>query len=282
MSDIFKKLQEVDIRWIYLLTVIVLTLPVLNPVGLPMEIAPSTLEVYEQIEALPSGSKVIAEYGLGPGQMYEQGLGMLALLKHVVSLDNNIKLYILAFGPSGPLLFDTMHRAELEKVGLSQETYGEEWVLLPYVPGLESAVVAFAKDVHSVISDTDYYGNKIEDLPMMQEVNTIEDFDLVVESIGVSEIYLFVIRQWSTPYGLDCIIVSSGIGVPIVMPYYEQGVVNGMVRGLRGCAEYEILIKKPGDAVKNMDAMSFAHIELLLFIILANIGYWINKLRGSS
>jgi hypothetical protein len=275
MSKALRYLQDIDIRWIYLLTVLLLTYPTIRPIGLPMKISPSTKEVYDLIDALPDGTKMIVEYGLSAGQMYEQGLGVLAVLKQILLSGKDIQLYILAFSAEGPLLFDQMHKPELEKMGLTQDSYGEQWVVLPYIPGLEPAVTSFAKDIHATISNVDFYGTPISNIPMMQEVQTIEDFDIVIESIGTAEIYAFVIRQWATPYGTDIIIISSGIGVPLVMPFYDAGLVIGMVRGLRGCAEYELLIKQPGEAVKNMDSMSLSHLELLAFVILSNVSFWI-------
>jgi hypothetical protein len=42
---------------------------------------------------------------------------------------------------------------------------------------------------------------------------------------------------------------------------------------MRGAAEYEILVNHPGKAVAGMDAQSFAHVLIVLFIILGNVGY---------
>jgi len=59
-----------------------------------------------------------------------------------------------------------------------------------------------------------------------------------------------------------------------VMPYLKSGQMVGMLTGLRGAAEYENLIGKPGEAVAGMDAQSVAHVAIILVILVGNIGYY--------
>ena len=44
--------------------------------------------------------------------------------------------------------------------------------------------------------------------------------------------------------------------------------------GMKGAAEYELLVNAPGAAVQGMDAQSLGHIVILVFIILGNLGYF--------
>jgi len=45
------------------------------------------------------------------------------------------------------------------------------------------------------------------------------------------------------------------------------------VLGMKGAAEYEVLIGHPGTATAGMDAQSFSHALIIVFIIVGNLGY---------
>ena len=51
----------------------------------------------------------------------------------------------------------------------------------------------------------------------------------------------------------------------------------GILGGLRGGAEYEILINKPGASVAKMDSESISHLYIIALIIIGNIGYFATK-----
>jgi hypothetical protein len=63
------------------------------------------------------------------------------------------------------------------------------------------------------------------------------------------------------------------------MPYYNSGQIKGMLQGLRGAAELELIIGSPSDAVKSMDALSVGHLVIILFIVLGNILFLLNRYR---
>ena len=92
-------------------------------------------------------------------------------------------------------------------------------------------------------------------------------------------------------------------------PYLQSGQLIGMLSGLKGAAEYEKLVdvfaknNKPfsKEIIKNtwvditdksipyqfkkarigMNAQSVAHIMIIVFIILGNIGYFVNRKKES-
>jgi len=68
------------------------------------------------------------------------------------------------------------------------------------------------------------------------------------------------------------------VQAPTMLPYVnEQQQLVGLLGGLKGAAEYELLINKPGFATKGMDAQSVAHLIIILFILIGNIGYFATR-----
>ena len=72
---------------------------------------------------------------------------------------------------------------------------------------------------------------------------------------------------------------TTSIQVNEVMPYVQSGQVKGILAGMPGAAEYESLINTPGIAIQGMAAQSFAHLVIVLFIVLGNLAYFITERR---
>lgn len=59
--------------------------------------------------------------------------------------------------------------------------------------------------------------------------------------------------------------------------YIRSGQLKGFLGGLRGAAEYELLVGAPGKGCAGMDAQSLGHVTIIVFLILGNIGYFAAK-----
>ena len=66
IEDIFLKIGSIDRRWIFIIIAVVVVIPLLVPIGMPIRATDTSKDVYDAIESLPKGSKVILsiEYSL--------------------------------------------------------------------------------------------------------------------------------------------------------------------------------------------------------------------------
>jgi hypothetical protein len=68
---------------------------------------------------------------------------------------------------------------------------------------------------------------------------------------------------------------------PGLYPLLRSGQINGLIGGLRGAAEYEVLIGQKGRAVAGMDAQSATHFAIIGLVLLCNLFYFsIRKSKG--
>jgi uncharacterized membrane protein YeaQ/YmgE (transglycosylase-associated protein family) len=67
-----------------------------------------------------------------------------------------------------------------------------------------------------------------------------------------------------------------------IMPAYEAGIIQGVIAGLRGGAEYEFLIGQPGAGLAGMDSISFSHSMVIILLILGNLGYAVQRFSGGE
>jgi hypothetical protein len=183
-----------------------------------------------------------------------------------------------------PALWTSDVLVEMEKRGvLEDKVYGEDYVIFPFYPGMTAAVAAFAADVHKLCT-TDYYGNPIETLPMMDDIRTGDDFDLVLvygRSVGAVEV-------WSPVYETTIISTGHRMALSSDIPYIRAGIFHGGVYGTIGAAAYEVLLDEigltahGGGGVRGYPATTFGNLYMLFLIALGNVVYWRRRLTGGE
>lgn len=267
--NLMEKMQNVDTRIIYIVLLIVLSVPLLRPIGIPMQISPMTRAVYDIIEGLnPEKDVVLLSMDYSPGAGLDAEVCPVAVVEHL--MQRGIKWIAISFGTTdGPMMTNRII-ADLEQRGYK---YGEDFANLGYMAGEENAVRLFALDCLSV--PTDVRGNKTSELPVMQEIKTIKDFAFVIQfSMGTPEMW---IRQVVDPMGVLFATGTVTVSVPSIVPYYNSGQVKGVMGGVSSAAQYELLCNKPGRGAAMMDAQSMGHLIIIFFIALGNIGYFMSK-----
>lgn len=267
--NLMEKMQNVDTRIIYVVLLIVLSVPLLRPIGIPMQISPMTRAVYDIIEGLnPEKDVVLLSMDYSPGAGLDAEVCPVAVVEHL--MQRGIKWIAISFGTTdGPMMTNRII-ADLEQRGYK---YGEDFANLGYMAGEENAVRLFALDCLSV--PTDVRGNKTSELPVMQGIKTIKDFAFVIQfSMGTPEMW---IRQVVDPMGVLFATGTVTVSVPSIVPYYNSGQVKGVMGGVSSAAQYELLCNKPGRGAAMMDAQSMGHLIIIFFIALGNIGYFMSK-----
>jgi len=119
----------------------------------------------------------------------------------------------------------------------------------------------------------DRNGRDVASLPMMKG---IRDFSRVwmVYTIGADPTYDIWIGIVQPKYHMLVGFGSTGVMVPQSYPYLESKQLVGMLSGMRGGAEYEAKMHAPGDATYGITRQSMAHLLVILFIIVGNIGFY--------
>jgi len=272
--DLMTRLQNVDSRVIYVILLIALSLPLLFPMGIPMQVDPMVRAVYDIIEGLdPETDKVLLSIDYSPGAGLDAEVSPVAVVEHLTQ--RGIKWVAISFGtPDGPMMTNRIIDS-LEQRGYE---YGKDFANLGYMAGEENAIRLFALDCLSV--PTDVRGNRTADLPVMQGIKNVKDFAFVMQfSLSGPEMW---IRQVVDPMGVPFATGTVTVSVPAIIPYYHSGQVKGIMGGVSSAAQYELLCNNPGRGASLMDAQSMGHLIIILFIVLGNIGYFMTKDKKQS
>ena len=178
--------------------------------------------------------------------------------------------------PDGQFMAEeALDEVAVDEFGL---TYGTDYVLLGFRPGNEAVVKGIVSDIRKLYT-IDSKGTKVTDIPMMEGINKFEDFDFLFSGSAGFPGSIEWVQFASDPTGIPMSTGTTSIQVNEVMPYVQSGQVQGILAGMPGAAEYEALIGVKGIGTSGMDAQSVAHLVIVLFIVLGNVGYFIERSR---
>lgn len=283
IKKIFILLGSLDRRIIFLIVGLSVLIPLLKPdwVNLPIRPTPESQIVFDEINKLKEGDKILLSFEYGPSTKPEIHPMAIAILKHLYA--KNIQVYGFALWPDGNFMST---EAFSEVSDDYDKIYGIDYVNLGYKPGQEAVIKGIASDIRTLYT-VDLQGTPINDIPMMKDVKNIEDFDFVFSLSagfpGTKEWVQYACDPKNIPLSTGC----TSIQVTDIMPYVENNQIRGILAGMPGAAEYESLVErelremgkpgKPGEASGMMAAQSIAHVVIVLFIIFGNISYYITR-----
>lgn len=261
---------------LYFIMMILMLSIALQPIGLPIPITDMTYKFYDKIEELKEGDYVLWHWD-DPGNWFANNQVDIAIFKHLKQkiLEDGVKLVCLTIeGPGGIMFIDRAWNI----VGLDDLKYGVDWVWLGWLPGREAAYASVREDIWSAFK-TDYYGAKLEDLPIMEKARNLQSFKIVGVSCNTSpDDYM---RQYGGK-GVPILVENGVSSIPLMLPYIGSGMMYAYMTTMKQCAEYEILTGFKGLPTRQMDAQSMGQIYLLGVIIVGNAVYWRKRLRGGE
>ena len=278
MTTFIEKLGSIDRRLIFIVMALAVILPLALRMSLPIPIdeGPSK-DMYDAVGALPPGSKVLLSFDYDPSTMPELQPMAIAIAQQLMT--NDIKIVSMALWPMGVSLGNEALMYVSDSLG--REEY-VDWVNLGYKTGGGVLIVRMGSDIKSVFPE-DYAGNSTDEIPLMDQVNKLGDFDMIISlSAGDPGIPAWVMMAGDR-YDIPIVGGCTAVSAPQFYPYLGTGQMTGLLGGLKGAADYETMVRAgvenppAGTATPGMAAQSVAHLVIMLFIVLGNISYFVSK-----
>lgn len=269
---LIKKLQFIDRRYIFLLIAISVIIPLIMPLNLPIKPSSAVEIGYKFIEDLPEDSKILIAYDFEPSVEPELGPMGRAFIHHCCR--KNLKIIGMALWPAGQVLLESaLNTVARDLYGYQ---YGTDYVNLGFMAGNQVVITSLGESFPKTYP-RDFYNTPIMELPLMNGVRNYSNIDLIIDvSAGDPGIPYWVMYA-GTAYGKKIIGGCTAVSAPQLYPYYSGGQLVSLLGGLKGAAEYETLIEKPGTASRGMDAQSVAHMLIIAFVIIGNITFYLEK-----
>lgn len=266
-------IRQIDRRWIFLLILLGVAIPLIFVIGFPVDTTENSRMVHELVDTTYKGSKVILSFDYDPASKPELHPMAKAVMKHC--FQKEIRVIVTALWPMGVQMAEDIFSSLKEEFpGIK---YGEDYINLGYKAGGIVTIQAMGKSFREVFPK-DMNGNLISEYLIMDGVENFKNIGFVIAfSAGDPGIKQWVQIAHDT-YGVPVSGGVTGVSAPSILPYVnEQKQLHGLLAGLKAAAEYEKLIDSPGLATSGMDAQSIAHLIIIIFILIGNVTYWVNK-----
>ena len=263
-----RQLERIDRRWIYLAVFLAVVIPFLTglklPVGTP---SPAAVAVYDAIDTLPEGSVVMLAIDYGPASMPELEPMAKAVTRHC--FQRNHRVLAMTLNPEAALMIRRAVDPLLEEMG---KEYGVDYVDAGFKPGGLAVILGMGRDIHKVYGNQDARGNALSALPMMRGVKSYDDIALMID-FAASALPFTWIGFAHERYGLKMAAGVTAVMATDLYPYWKSDQLVGLINGMKGAAEYEQLVGATGWGTLGMSSQSIAHLLIILFIVMGNIGY---------
>ncbi|MGE5580699.1 MAG: hypothetical protein ACM3WU_11775 [Bacillota bacterium] len=279
--EFLKRFDQINPRLIYLLMAVVVIFPILKPIGLAISIDQQlTQPVYDWIEDLSPGDIVFFDAAYSGGSDAELGPQLKAWFAHCMK--KGVKVVGVAQWEAGSTLaYGTVKgvAADLAAKGISA-VEGTDWVMVGYKGGGQAVYRAMQDDFWKACGNTDWNKKNFSESPLLARVkkwDTETTKGLICFSAGNPGIPTYTTYFPNHPlYVGDVAVQVAGTSNLL-----RSGQVKGILPGLSGAAQYEILMGEPGLSVKLMDAQSMGHLCIIVLVILGNVGYRL-KMKDSK
>ncbi len=266
------RMLRLDRRVIFLVIGLCTLLPLLYPVGLAIRVSPEVRAVHDYIESLPEGAVFLLSLDFDPASKPELYPQAIALLRH--AFKKNLRVIGMTLWLPGTGMAEGVIS---QMAGEAGKVNGKDYVFLGWSPGSSAVIINMGQDLYKAFP-SDYYNKPTKDLAVLDGVKSLRDVSYVVSltagTSGVETWYLFGKDKYKFELGGGC----TGVIAPGLYPLLRSGQINGLIGGLRGAAEYEVLIGQPGRAVAGMDAQSATHFAIVLLVIICNVLYLMSRM----
>lgn len=272
--NVLQNVQQLDRRWLYLLLVVAIVVPLLRPLGLPIEPRPEVRAVFDTINKLPAGSTILVSADFEPAGKPELQPFLEALMR--LAFQRNLRIVGMSLIPYGPPPLDEAWRHHA-----NSKSYGVDFANLGFKEGKLIVMTKLGESVRNTYSE-DIHGTPIDKLPILSNIRKLEDFSLVVLISsgypGASE----WIPQVHGRYTNKIVAAVVSVMGPDLVPFLGSGQLLGLVSGMAGAAQFETLVGIKGQATAGMDAQNFAHLLIIGAIVLANVAFVIGRRRPAE
>jgi len=280
--SLFDRLLKIDRRVIFVLIALAVIIPMLLNLVFIVRPSPVVEAIFDKVESLPAGSRVLISYDFGPSTVPENQPMADAMVRHCLIKGHIV--YLIALWPTGEAqsnqTIDQVIRTEFP-----DKVYGVDYIQLGYKAGAQGLINAIFTNLKGMYT-TDARGVDVNSFPMMAPITGLKDFAIILAATsgkpGLKEWVQFAGDRGNIPIAGGCTAVEA----PLLYPYYPTQLL-GLMGGLQGAAEYEaaLVSKYPKYretsmvAVKSMGPQTVAHFVIIFFVIIGNVAFFVQKRR---
>lgn len=284
-------LRTIDRRWIFALMGIAVAVPILLRFSPPTDVTAMDRSVYDTIEALPDGSRVLLSFDFDPGSQGELLPMSTAFTRHCA--EKKHKMYFMCLWPLGePFIENAMAIIKEEYPGME---YGTDYMSFGYKPGGEAVIKNVIVDWKQLFI-TDSRKQDLSNVPMTSKLKSAKAMNLII-NISAGDPGT---KQWvqyaATPAGIPMVAGCTGVQAPLLYPYIPDP-LDGLLAAIKGAAGYEQILLERYPQMREMQSSSLGsstaalqrmgpqfvgHLLMIVLIVIGNVIFFIDRKRGAA
>lgn len=261
-------------RWLFLLVVVLIGVPVLWGWGRAENLPPAwpgLAEAYGAIESLPPDSLVVIYWAYDPATAGELDLVARPVFHHL--LTQRVQLVGVSSLPAGPATARRLIEAVRETrdaTGLFSAAARNPWpVRLAFLPGGSSTLPLVATDLATAL-DLDPDTASARDLAAQPPALT------VIFAAQTEDVQNWL-EQVQTRLGVPALAVVSAGADPGLRPFLDSGQLRGLVSGFDGAYHYDAQVAARENLLENValrrhvNAQNWAHMAIVAVLVAGNL-----------
>ncbi len=269
-----------DPRLVYLILLIVITVPILTRSVIPVQISPTTRTLYDFIQNLPPNSLVVESFDYATSVVPELHPQAIVVTQQLFM--RPLKVLFVALDPNGPPLAD----AVLDTINKGSRNYGVDYANLGYIPNI-ATVIGMTSNIAQFLP-LDTHANPTASLPIIKEFPAAKQAALVITFDDDSSALYNYLQYWQGRFNIPVAVGATAILAPGYLPFYNSGQLVGVLISIRGAAEYELLLSAPppqgygccvgiSGATSTVVALSTSHLLIIAMVVFGNVAYFVGK-----
>lgn len=280
-------LSTLDRRIIYLVLAFVVMLPLIIPSVQKVRVMTPVAKLFDAVDAIPDDQILMIDFDYDPQTLPEIEPMGIAVLRHAFQKKIRVavlSLYVQPLGLAKKALDQVTEEFNSQATSRADSViYGQDYVFLGWQPPPIVPLLGMGISITNVYR-RDYYGYRTDSLPMMAKVKNFNDVGILVSLSGATA------PLWWVAYSQTRFGVAVGAGITAVSAsefyqYYQTGQFSGLMIGMKGAAEYEelvetkLMLKGRRKASEALGSLTAAHLTMIAFIIIGNVGYFVRRRR---
>jgi hypothetical protein len=319
MPGLGAKLQAMPKQVIYLVLILVTTVPLFFDVAVPNEPLEATQDYYATLEQLPEGSRVLLASDWTGSTRGESKGAFRSTLNILIRRKAKVAFYTTADPQAPRVAQDAINElnAERRRANLPEFKRWEDWISLGYFPDSEAANNGIANDLLGAFSGRKDFppGAPPRDVfasPVLQGITKVGQIPLLL-IVTASKTSNFTVERIKpdrkTGYP-KLLFAVTGVMVPETQVFYQSKQIAGYCGGLKGVYDLEQLMENginfpskdkavvksdkydvvpgypspsnKGQGTRYYPTLHFALALMILLVIVGNVGMALSKREAKS
>ncbi len=275
--NIFEKMVGLDRRWVFLFLFVVVTGAYFfrNSFSVNVTTTREVRSIYDFVENLDPGSKILISFDYDPSSLAELHPMSRAILMQCFR--KGVRVIGVTLSQYGAGMVEEAFRkfgSEADSLYNTHVEYGKDYCFIGYRPYPGFVILGMGENFR-IFFPRDYYDTPLDDLPIMQGVRNYDDIEGVIAITSGTTADMWVIYG-NARYNMPLALGVTGVMATDYYPYLGNAIF-GLIGGWKGAAEYEKLIGEKDAATAGMPAQVAAHLTIVLFILIGNIGFLLSR-----